>query len=98
MPAVIAVFFVFILWNFVKFFWPILLAVAAVAAIYFTARAIDNRLNNAAARERRRQKEIAERADRQHRQMMSGQWVEGTYGDHMPPKGLRKIGYLRDLK
>lgn len=33
--------------------------------------------------------QIARRADKQHKKIMTGDDAGGTYGDFMPPKGLR---------
>lgn len=65
--------------------WPVL----AVVALVWVAVKLVNR--QAAIRQCRRDElaAIAKRADKQHRKIMAGDDVGGTYGDYLPPKGLR---------
>ena len=69
--------------------WPVLLAFLVLAGVgkligyMLESREIDRKFrhDNRSA--------LMARADRQHRQVMSGDVVSGTYGDYLPPPGLR---------
>lgn len=98
MPAVAAVIICFLLWNLIQAMWPIILTAAAFTAALYTIRGARNYLNHNNVVLRGKEAALAARADQQHNQIIAGKWVAGTYGNYLPPKGLRKVGYLRSLK
>lgn len=69
--------------------WQILLGGLAIFAAACAAAGIFNYANRKFDARRQYHAAIAARADRQHKQIMSGDTINGTYGDYLPPMELR---------
>lgn len=69
--------------------WPVLLAAGILWIMFKIVGGIHE--SQRIDREFRRDthKALIDRADRQHHAIMSGDLVTGTYGEHLPPQGLR---------
>lgn len=73
----------------IQVLWPALLFLAILwiaLKLIKGAFNVQQHNNHVAAAQRRA---LIARADRQHSLMMSGDIVEGTYGEYLPPEGLR---------
>lgn len=67
--------------------WPVTLL---VIGIYITKRMADS-IRSQIADERKRQNGLIIRSDWQHRQIISGDVIGGTYGDYPPHESVRQI-------
>lgn len=73
--------------------WPLFIIFAVLAAVVYgvnnlavgVLEFLDYRIMSGVSYRRG----MAARADEQHRQIMEGDVVRGTYGQFMPPEGLR---------
>lgn len=71
------------------YMWPVLLIIGIVWVGVKIAGSISE--SNTIDRQYRKDREadLIGRADKQHHAIISGDLVTGTYGDYLPPKGLR---------
>lgn len=69
--------------------WPILLGIIGLAIAGMIVAAVINTVSARFDAARQERTEIVARADRQHRKIMEGDWIAGTYGDYLPPEELR---------
>lgn len=68
---------------------PFLLLIGALALVAWIAGGVINTIGHHSHVAAAKRAALASRADRQHQKIMSGDVIGGTYGDYLPPKGLR---------
>lgn len=68
---------------------PILLLIVAVALIAWLVGGLLNIAGHHSHIKAAKRKALIARADRQHHKIMSGDLIGGTYGEYLPPNGLR---------
>lgn len=90
MPYII-VFVGFCIIMLIKYLWPLLPIIAAAAALALLLRNWDDRQYQNTIRRRQELRDLIARADAQHKNILDGNIQQGTYGQYLPPKGLRKL-------
>ena len=69
--------------------WPILLLIAGVALAGWLFKLLIDAVEDGLDKHRQQESDLIARADAQHRQIMEGNDIAGTYGIYQPPPGLR---------
>lgn len=78
-----------LIWVIVQAIWPVLAVMAAAALLALLVYGIAGFVGHHAHITVARRRAISSRADRQHQLIMSGDTIGGTYGEYLPPAGLR---------
>lgn len=69
--------------------WKIFALIGAVLLVASAITGIIKAGDTGLQRRRQRESALIARADKQHNQIMSGDEINGTYGEYLPPPELR---------
>lgn len=74
-----------------QYMWGFYIFCAAIWALWWSARKLEDTAVNRYEASRKYRAGLIDRANKQHQQIMQGDEINGTYGQYLPPKGLRKL-------
>lgn len=83
------IFFFAIICVLLQAVWPYLLAVVVLFIAGLVLLGVIDTNQNRLYAEQQAQRDLIARADQQHQQIMEGDEIGGTYGEYLPPDGLR---------